>query len=87
MHAVRTVHRCFVLDSVRDTREPNVRVCDILHTLHAVSAVEFSFVKYAVSALYHLRHETSGFLCCVEFLSDSPVPKVSESWSSLQQYL
>ena len=31
--------------------------------------------------------ETSGFLCCVEFLPDNPVPKMSKSWSSLQQNL
>ena len=40
LHVDRTSHRYVVLDSLRDTREPFVPICDILHTSCAVSAVE-----------------------------------------------
>ena len=52
---VRTFRRCVVLDSLRDTREPSVQVCDILHTSCAVSAVECSSASCAVPDLCHLH--------------------------------
>ena len=53
--ARRTFRRCVVLDSLRDTREPSVQVCDILHTSCAISAVECSSASCAVLGLCHLH--------------------------------
>ena len=39
----RPFRRCVVLDSLQETREPNVQVCDILHTSCEVSTVEFGW--------------------------------------------
>ena len=49
------LRRCVVLDSLRDTREPSVQVCDILHTSCAVSAVKCSSASCAAPDLCHLH--------------------------------
>ena len=52
MYVDHTFHRGVVLDSLRDTREPSVRVRDTVRILYAFSAVGCSSASYVVSVLY-----------------------------------